>query len=221
MNPLKIFTNKIKRLLIDGNSLVGLKELALRLESIEGDKYEKTILLLNQYNNLRQSESLGILDDSQIDQKRNRINVSFLHLIESIEEDVKIIKLFSGEIDGKNNLIETINRKRKKISSSKILLPLKTDSFVKIECLEKKFNPTSNIKLTELIIGRSPQCDWIINDSYISRMHAKISVVNDKVIIEDLGSTNGTFVNSKMIDKYIFTESEHFYLDQILFFIEI
>lgn len=49
-------------------------------------------------------------------------------------------------------------------------------------------------------IGRSPECDLIVSHGYPSRNHAKITVTDDNVILEDLGSTNGTFVNKRQID---------------------
>lgn len=50
-------------------------------------------------------------------------------------------------------------------------------------------------------IGRSPDCDFIINDGYISTHHAMITVdESGEIFIEDLGSKNGTVVNGKKID---------------------
>ena len=47
------------------------------------------------------------------------------------------------------------------------------------------------------VLGRSPEADITINDSRISRSHVEITVDGEKVIIKDLGSTNGTFVNGE------------------------
>jgi hypothetical protein len=47
-------------------------------------------------------------------------------------------------------------------------------------------------------IGRK-DCDLILNDRLISRRHAEIKIVDNKLVIEDLASTNGTRVNGKIV----------------------
>ncbi|MCP4540924.1 MAG: FHA domain-containing protein [Chloroflexi bacterium] len=46
-----------------------------------------------------------------------------------------------------------------------------------------------------LIIGRDPHNNIVINDPQISRQHARIMRQGDLMVVEDAGSTNGTFVN--------------------------
>lgn len=50
-----------------------------------------------------------------------------------------------------------------------------------------------------LIIGRDPMSDIIINDPEVSRQHARISETDNGFQIEDLGSTNGTFVDGQRL----------------------
>ncbi len=52
-----------------------------------------------------------------------------------------------------------------------------------------------------IIIGRNPQdSPYIINHADVSRKHARMRVMKNRVFIEDLGSTNGTSVNGQSID---------------------
>ena len=56
----------------------------------------------------------------------------------------------------------------------------------------------------ELTIGRSPGCGVAMpQDIYTSTLHARLFRRNDQLWIEDLGSTNGTFVNSEQITQAI------------------
>lgn len=51
----------------------------------------------------------------------------------------------------------------------------------------------------ELTIGRSPSCDYVIQDPKISRSHARIKIKQNFVEIQDNMSDAGTFVNDKRI----------------------
>ncbi len=64
----------------------------------------------------------------------------------------------------------------------------------------------------ETIIGRAEECDISIDDSRISRHHIKISVVGDQAIIEDLGSTNGTFVNGERIKNRVLANGDQVHI---------
>jgi diguanylate cyclase (GGDEF)-like protein len=64
------------------------------------------------------------------------------------------------------------------------------------------------IEKDEITIGRDLECAIPIQDSKISRMHAKLNVLPDglpngdpKFILTDLGSTNGTYVNGERISQ--------------------
>ena len=48
-------------------------------------------------------------------------------------------------------------------------------------------------------IGRSPDCDINLQDTYLSSRHARVANDNGDLSIEDLGSTNGTYVNEELI----------------------
>jgi len=51
----------------------------------------------------------------------------------------------------------------------------------------------------EIIIGRSSDLDMVLVEDMVSRKHARITTTDDAVIIADLGSTNGTFVNGEKV----------------------
>lgn len=51
----------------------------------------------------------------------------------------------------------------------------------------------------ELIIGRADKCHVVIGDSYASQIHARVFRRQDAVYIEDMGSTNGTYLNRRKV----------------------
>ena len=50
-----------------------------------------------------------------------------------------------------------------------------------------------------LVIGREPHCDVIIEERQVSRFHARLTPSAEGVILEDLGSKNGTHNNGNLI----------------------
>lgn len=52
---------------------------------------------------------------------------------------------------------------------------------------------------TELIVGRGDKCHVVLDDSYVSQVHARIYSKDDCFMVEDLGSTNGTYLNRQKV----------------------
>jgi hypothetical protein len=50
-----------------------------------------------------------------------------------------------------------------------------------------------------MTIGRAPECELLIDDTYASSQHARLFGKNGAWYVEDLGSTNGTFVNDQRL----------------------
>jgi len=49
------------------------------------------------------------------------------------------------------------------------------------------------------VFGRSEDADVYIDDPYASELHARVGTQNEGVVVHDLGSTNGTYVNGRRI----------------------
>jgi pSer/pThr/pTyr-binding forkhead associated (FHA) protein len=50
-------------------------------------------------------------------------------------------------------------------------------------------------------VGRAPRADFIVDAALVSRLHCRLTASNDSLEVEDLRSTNGTFVNDKRVDR--------------------
>lgn len=55
------------------------------------------------------------------------------------------------------------------------------------------------LRAGKLYLGRSPECELSISDPAVSRRHARLWVSPSQIIIEDLGSQNGVYVNGARI----------------------
>lgn len=53
----------------------------------------------------------------------------------------------------------------------------------------------------EIVVGRSSELDMVLVEDMVSRKHAKIVTSAGQIVITDMGSTNGTFVNGEKVRK--------------------
>jgi hypothetical protein len=51
----------------------------------------------------------------------------------------------------------------------------------------------------ELTVGRAGGCQITLDDTFVSQLHARVYRRDGQLFVEDLGSTNGTFLNRKKI----------------------
>lgn len=63
--------------------------------------------------------------------------------------------------------------------------------------LEHQFNQM------EIIIGRDPSCNLVINDTTVSSQHARLSYQRNQWWVEDLNSRNGTWLNEESVNRAV------------------
>jgi serine/threonine protein kinase len=59
------------------------------------------------------------------------------------------------------------------------------------------------------VLGRASECDIIVRAADVSKQHCQILVEADRVLIEDLGSANGTFVNDRPVQQARLHDGDH------------
>jgi pSer/pThr/pTyr-binding forkhead associated (FHA) protein len=57
-------------------------------------------------------------------------------------------------------------------------------------------------------VGRTSGADFIVDAALVSRLHCRLTAADDRVEVEDLKSTNGTFVNDTRIERGHLTDGD-------------
>jgi len=78
----------------------------------------------------------------------------------------------------------------------------------------KEFEVNSNKK--KMSIGRSSTCDLQLSDSSVSKKHAEIIFQKDNIVIKDLGSSNGVFVNGQKIESYEINDGDKIHIGNFI-----
>lgn len=62
--------------------------------------------------------------------------------------------------------------------------------------------------LGPVVMGRSPSSDIVIDEPFVSATHARYTLQGPALVLEDLGSTNGTLVNGHPISQPVTLRDE-------------
>ena len=68
-----------------------------------------------------------------------------------------------------------------------------------------------------IIIGRAGELDIVLVEDMVSRKHAKLTFSDGKFLLEDLGSTNGTYVNGEKVQAAIVQEGDRILVGTSIF----
>lgn len=71
--------------------------------------------------------------------------------------------------------------------------------------------------LAPTTVGRAPECDIYLDDAGVSRQHARLRPLDYGVEVEDLGSTNGSFINGQRVTLGIAGVGDEVAFDQLRF----
>ena len=76
------------------------------------------------------------------------------------------------------------------------------------------------LRKSRITIGRGEENDLWLNDEFLSRKHLQIQVKDNHIVVNDLNSTNGTFINQAKIDRAEVQIDDSFRLGGIEFFLK-
>ncbi len=79
--------------------------------------------------------------------------------------------------------------------------------------LGKKYN----LNRPQIIIGRSSKADIQIDQEAVSRNHCKIINTGKAILLRDMGSTNGTYINDELIDEYVLRDGDYIKVGRCIF----
>lgn len=69
----------------------------------------------------------------------------------------------------------------------------------------------------EVVMGRSNECDITLGVAHLSRRHARLFFSGDQLEVEDLRSSNGTYVNGKRVERSLLRAGDELSLDTLSF----
>ncbi len=67
------------------------------------------------------------------------------------------------------------------------------------------------------VLGRASECSICISEPHLSRRHARFYFADDRLFIEDLQSSNGTFVNNRKIKTQVLEKDDEVRIDKLAF----
>ena len=110
----------------------------------------------------------------------------------------KWLSIFKKDDEELNDFFKMMQVKESKAAYGNITTPFETQILMAgYECGYLVDDNQQRILITSVIwrMGRSKQCDYVLDFPEVSKDHCLLSSIEGKCFIEDLGSTNGTFVN--------------------------
>lgn len=70
---------------------------------------------------------------------------------------------------------------------------------------------------TQAVVGRATTCDISLGVAHLSRQHARLTLQSDGLLVEDLGSSNGTFVNGQRVERAVLKSGDELRFDTLRF----
>jgi hypothetical protein len=93
---------------------------------------------------------------------------------------------------------------------------------LKLNSLDEPAQENFQAAALEVVVGRDPACDLLLSDPTVSGQHARLSYRMAQWWVEDLQSTNGTFLNQNAIAQpVVLTDGDLLRFGQLSYLVEI
>jgi pSer/pThr/pTyr-binding forkhead associated (FHA) protein len=86
--------------------------------------------------------------------------------------------------------------------------PVTRPGVVRAALVEADDGTVHEIPVGEFTLGRSAACNVVANENAVSKVHARIERAADQVVLEDLSSSNGTFVNGTRVRTAVLRDTD-------------
>ena len=90
-----------------------------------------------------------------------------------------------------------------------------------LEFLDDPEQPPIELKRSVLLIGRHPECDVRIKLTSISRRHCCLAQVDDTMIVRDLGSRHGVWVNGRRVEERVLKAGDQLAIGPKIFIVRV
>jgi ABC transport system ATP-binding/permease protein len=69
-------------------------------------------------------------------------------------------------------------------------------------------------------VGRASRADFVVDAALVSRLHCRLTATDDRIEVEDLRSTNGTFVNDARVERAMLANGDRLRIGRVEFKID-
>lgn len=95
-----------------------------------------------------------------------------------------------------------------------------TKNLFLLRCLDKRVSEEISLDKKKMMMGSNPNCDIILSDNSISSYHAFIVIQNEGILIKDLYSEAGTYINGRRVQEGFLNSGDTLTFGTISFSVE-
>jgi pSer/pThr/pTyr-binding forkhead associated (FHA) protein len=100
--------------------------------------------------------------------------------------------------------------------------PLGTAVFARLIPIPDSAGNVTDLSQPTVLVGRGKDCTVVLNDVSVSRIHSKITQDQDgRIFLEDLRSSNGTYVNDRRIDQQELQHGDRIRFGSVAFSVQV